>query len=112
MGCCKVLLNGNVLFERARLMDSFFERLSGLMFKKEISCDAFVFKHCACIHSFFCVIPFNALFIGKNGKILNHFSNIKKNRILPPFFNAKYVIEYLNKPLCIKEDDIIEIVFD
>lgn len=86
MGFCKVLLNGNVLFERARLMDSFFERLSGLMFKKEISCDAFVFKHCACIHSFFCVIPFNALFIGKNGKILNHFSNIKKKQDFTALF--------------------------
>lgn len=110
MRFCKVLLNGDVLFEKARLMNSFFERLSGLMFKKEIGCDAFVFKNCASIHSFFCVIPFNVLFIGKNKKILSHFVNILPNKILPPVFCAKYTIEYLKEPILVKDGDIIEII--
>ena len=110
MRFCKVLLNGEVLFEKAGLMNSFFERLSGLMFKKEVSCDALVFKDCGSIHSFFCVIPFNVLFIGKNGKILNHFKNVLPNKILPPVFGAKYTVEYLGEPLFIKEDGIIEVV--
>ncbi len=110
MRFCKVLLNGDVLFEKARLMESFFERLSGLMFKKEIGCDALVFKDCSSIHSFFCVIPFNALFIGKNGKILNHFSNVPRNKILPPVFNTKILIEYLGEPVSFLGDDTVEII--
>lgn len=110
MRFCKVLLNGDVLFERARVMNSFFERMSGLMFKKEIDADALVFKDTCWIHSFFCVIPFNVLFIGKDFKILNHFTKINKNKILPPVWNAKYTIEYLGGPLKISLDDKIEII--
>ncbi len=110
MRFCKVLLNGEVLFLKARVMNSFFERLSGLMFKKDIRCDALVFKNCGSIHSFFCFIVFNALFIGKDGKILNHFTNIKQNKILPPVFKTKFLIEYQGEPLKFSENDIIEIV--
>ena len=110
MKFCKVLLNGDVLFENARVMNSFFERLSGLMFKKEISADALVFKDAAWIHSFFCIIPFNALFIGKDFQILNHFTKINKNKILPPVFGAKYTIEYLKEPVKISLNDKIEII--
>lgn len=110
MRFCKVLLNGEVLFKKARMMDGFFERLVGLMFKKDLSYDALVFKNCASIHSFFCIVIFNVLFIGKDGKILSHFAKISKNKILPPVFGAKYTIEYLNEPLKISENDIIEVV--
>ena len=110
MRFCKVLLNGDVLFQKARLMNSFFERLRGLMLKKEIGCDALVFKDCGSIHSLFCVIPFNALFIGKNGKILNHFSNIMPNKILPPAFKTKFLVEYLGEPLSFGPEDTVEIV--
>lgn len=109
MKFCKVLLNGNVQFDKARIMSSFFERLVGLMFQKNPSCKALVFKDSGWIHSFFCFIPFNAIFIGKNGKILNHFVNIKQNKILPPVFGTKYTIEYLGAPLSISKDDRIEI---
>jgi len=109
MKFCKVLLNGEVLFERARMMDSFFERLSGLMFRKALSCNALVFKDCSAIHSFFCFVIFNALFIGKDGKILNHFTKISKNKILPPVFGTKILIEYLGEPLKFSDNDIIEI---
>ena len=57
-------------------------------------------------------IPFNALFIGTNGKILNHFTNIIPNKIQPPVFGAKYTVEYLGEPVFIKEDDIIEIILE
>lgn len=80
------------------------------MFKKNIGCNALVFKDCASIHSFFCIVIFNALFIGKDGKILNHFTKIPKNKILPSVFGAKYLIEYLNEPVKISDNDIIEIV--
>ncbi len=110
MKFCKVLLNGEVLFPKARMMNSFFERLSGLMFKKELSEDALVFKDCGFIHSFFCFLDFNALFIGKDGKILNHFTNIFRNKILPPVLNTKFLIEYTTSPLKLSKDDIIEVV--
>ena len=110
MKFCKVLLNGEVLFSKARMMETFFERLSGLMFKKNIGCNALVFKDCASIHSFFCIVIFNALFIGKDGKILNHFTKIPKNKILPSVFGAKYLIEYLNERVYISDNDFIDIV--
>ncbi len=110
MKFCKVLLNGEVLFEKARLMNSFSERLMGLMFQAEPKDKVLIFKDCGSIHSFFCYLPFNALFIGKNGKILNHFTNIKKNKILPPVFGAKYTVEYLEKPYNFGLNDIMEII--
>lgn len=110
MKYCKVLLNGELLFEKVRVMETFFERLTGLMFQKDYSLKPLLFKDSVWIHSFFCFIPFNALFIGKNGKILNHFSNVKKNRILPPVFGAKFTIEYLGAPRNFNEDDKIDIV--
>lgn len=110
MKYCKVLLNGEVLFDKVCVMETFFERLKGLMFEKDTSLKPLLFKDSACIHSFFCFIPFNVLFIGKNGKILNHFSNVKKNKILPPVFGAKYTIEYLGKAKTFIENDKIEIV--
>ncbi len=110
MKFCKVLLNGEVLFEKARLMNSFFERLTGLMFQEHPKHKVLIFKDCTSIHSFFCLLTFNALFIGKNGKILNHFTNISRNKILPVVFGAKYTIEYLEKPLNFSLNDIIEIV--
>ncbi len=112
MKFCKVLLNNDVIFDKARLMNSFFERLSGLMFQKHIPYNALVFKNSGWIHSFFCFIPFNALFIGRNGKILNHFSNINKNKILPPVFGVEYTIEYLGCPLNFSKDDIIIVMPD
>jgi len=102
MKFCNVLLNNEILFQNARLMTSFFEKLTGLMFQKNPAQKVLVFKTSGYIHSFFCLVKFNALFIGKNGKILNHFSNIKKNKILPPVFKTKYVIEYLGEPLSVE----------
>lgn len=110
MKFCKVLLNGEVIFDKARLMNSFFERLTGLMFQKHLAYKALVFKNSGWIHSFFCFIPFNALFIGKSGKILNHFSNINKNKILPPVFASKYTIEYPGAPLNVSNEDTIEVI--
>ncbi len=40
----------------------------------------------------------------------NHFTKIPKNKILPSVFGAKYLIEYLNEPVKISDNDIIEIV--
>ena len=110
MKFCKVLLNGEILFSKARLMNSFFERLSGLMFKKDIRCDALIFKNCGSIHSFFCYLAFNALFIGKDGKILSRFEKIFKNKILPTVFKTEFLIEYLGEPIKFSDNDIIEIV--
>ena len=42
--------------------------------------------------------------------LLNHFTKIPKNKILPSVFGAKYLIEYLNEPVKISDNDIIEIV--
>lgn len=109
MKFCKVLLNGNVIFENVRVMENFFERLVGLMFQKVPKHKALLFKNSGWIHSFFCFVPFNALFIGKNENILNHFTNVPRGKILEPVFETKFLIEYLGEPLKFNEGDKITI---
>ena len=60
---------------------SFFKKLMGLMFKKEIN-EYLVFFHCSSIHTFFMKKNIDVIFFDKNKKLLEVHKNIKKNKIL------------------------------
>lgn len=101
---CKVMLtSGEVLFE-AVVADSFFTKLSGMMFKRRIPYPALLFKDSFWMHSFFCFVRFHIVFLDENFNVLRTFYNVEGNKILPPVWGAKYVIEFFNDD--IKFDNI------
>ena len=60
---------------------SFFKKLKGLMFKKEID-ENLVFIHCSSIHTFFMRNNIDILFFDKNKRFLEIHKNVKKNKII------------------------------
>lgn len=101
----KVILQNEILFEKARFVTSFWGKLFGLMFKKSYDSDkqgAIVFKNAFWIHSFFVFLPFNALYLDKNFNIVGHHKNIRPFTLLPPVWFARYIVEYTGEPKNIK----------
>lgn len=78
----------------AVLLDNFFSRLLGLMFRQSIDgSTAYVLKPCNGIHSFFMRFPIDVIFIDKENRILLCVENMKPWRINPIVKNAHAVIE-------------------
>ena len=81
---------------------SFFKKLKGLMFKKEIN-ENLVFVHCSSIHTFFMKKNIDVLFFDKDKKLLKVYKDIKKNKILT-CKNAYYTVELLSNKVNIDGD--------
>ena len=91
-----MLSNGTLVFE-ANVADSFLTKLTGIMFKRNFPYRALLFRDCFWIHSFFCLVNFHIVFLDKNFNVIRTFYNVSPNKILPPVFNSKYVIEYFDE---------------
>ena len=59
--------------------EDFISKLKGLMFRKEVISDIFLFKRCSKIHTFFMKQDIDLCILDKNFKILYLKSNLKKN---------------------------------
>ncbi len=81
---------------------SFFKKLRGLMFKKEIK-EKLVFIHCSSIHTFFMKRNIDVLFFDKDKKLLETHKNIKKNKILI-CKRAYYTVELLSNKINLDKD--------
>lgn len=102
---CKVMLtSGEVIFEAA-VADSFFTKLSGIMFRRKFPYRALVFRDSFWMHSFFCFVNFHIVFLDKNFNVIRTFYNVKPNKILPPVWGAKYVIEFFEDNIIFNEGD-------
>ena len=93
---CKVMLSDGSLVFNCTVADSFFTKLIGLMFKRDFSYNALLFRDCFWMHSYFCLVNFNIVFLDKNFNVINSFYNVPPNRILKPVWGAKYVIEFFD----------------
>lgn len=71
---------------------SFFSRLIGFMFKKEIN-KALLFNKCNSIHTFFMKSNIDVIMCDKNNKILYYYNNLNKNKIIMPKKNVSKTIE-------------------
>ena len=86
---------------------SFFDRLKGFMFEKNINyCKRF--KKCNSIHTFFMLDSIDVVMTDKNNNVLYIFKNLKPNRIILPKKNVYYTYEFpkntidrLNKICCL-----------
>lgn len=71
---------------------SFFSRLKGLMFQKDINY-ALLFNKCNSIHTFFMKENIDVILCDKNNKIIYFYPNLKKNKIILPKKGVTKVIE-------------------
>ena len=91
---------------------SFYSRLTGLMFKKNINY-GLLFKRCNSIHTFFMKENIDVIMTDKNNRILYYYKNLKPNKIILPKKNVYNTYEFpINKLVDIKINDIIKIVKD
>lgn len=62
---------------------SFFSRLKGFMFKRNIDY-ALLFNRCNSIHTFFMKENIDVIMCDKNNNIIYYFNNLSKNKIIWP----------------------------
>ncbi len=88
--------------------NTFYKRLMGFMFKKEIN-NALLFNNCSSIHTFFMRKNIDVILCNKENKILYYYNNLSKNKIILPKKNVYKVIELPVNYFNIKINDKIEI---
>lgn len=71
---------------------SFFSRLRGFMFKKNIN-NALLFNNCNSIHTFFMKSNIDVIMCDKNNNILYYFNDLGKNKVVLPKKNVYKTIE-------------------
>ena len=87
---------------------SFFSRLKGFMFKKNINC-CYYFSHCNSIHTFFMKENIYVIMCDKNNTILYYYSNLGKNRVIMPKSGVSKVFELPTHYFKFKINDKVEI---
>jgi|GEM_PF-1641293 len=112
MKICKVILQNKILFSNAKIVESFWGKLLGLMFRKNYDSSkngALIFKSANWIHSMFVFFNFNALYLDKDYNVVEHHRDIRPFRILPPVWSADYVIEYTGEPIEVSPNSEVKI---
>ena len=71
---------------------SFYNRLMGFMFKKNIN-NALLFNKCNSIHTFFMKENIDLIMCDKDNNILYFYKNLKKNKVILPKKNVYKVFE-------------------
>ena len=109
----KILKNGLVITENARIADSFFSRFIGLMFRKSIPADyALHIKPCNQIHMLNMRFAIDVVYLSADGRVVRIDENVQPNKICKTVREAKSVIEmnsFAARKSGITEGDILEI---
>lgn len=87
---------------------SFYSRLKGFMFKRNIN-NALLFNNCNSIHTFFMKENIDVIMCDKDNNILYFYKDLKKNKIIFPKNNVYKVIETPSNYFNIKKNTKIEI---
>ncbi len=96
---CKVMLTSGETIFNCTVADTFLTKLAGIMFRRHLPYEALLFKDSFWMHSFFCFVRFNIVFLDKNFNVVCVFYDVKPNKILPPVWRAKYVIEFFDNSI-------------
>ena len=62
---------------------SFYSRLMGFMFKKDIN-KALLFNRCNSIHTFFMKSNIDVIMCNRDNKIIYYYNNLSKNKVILP----------------------------
>ena len=86
----------NLIYEdkKIKIVDcnTFFSRLKGFMFKKDIQ-HALLFNKCNSIHTFFMKSNIDVIMCDRDNNILYYYNNLSKNKIIFPKKNVDKTIE-------------------
>ncbi len=88
------LTQKTIVSTRAKIANSFFSRLKGLLGKEEFSPeDALVIGGCQAIHMFFMKFAIDVVFVDQKNKVVGLIENIKPFRMSPFFIRARRAVE-------------------
>ncbi len=83
-----------VLVKEAKFAKNFFERMLGLIPRKEISEEqALVFENCKQIHTFFMKFSIDVIYLNRDSKVIKLEESISPFRICRWVKDSKYIIE-------------------
>ena len=74
------------------ICNTFFSRLKGFMFKKNIN-NALLFNNCNSIHTFFMKSNIDVIMCDKENNIIYYYNNLEKNKVILPKKNVYKTIE-------------------
>lgn len=86
-------LTGTILFSNASIADSFFKRLLGLMFRKEMNEEEIlIFHRAGLIHTCFMRFPLDIIFLDNEMKVIKLCETVKSWRVVG-CTKSEYTIE-------------------
>lgn len=97
----------------AKIAENFFDRLLGLMFKKNWELyDGLVLSPCNSIHTCFMKFKIDVIFLDKSNKVISFFLGLSPWRLTPIYFKAVKVIELPENAIKgdIQKGDSIEVI--
>lgn len=91
----KLFYKGNLLSEDISIAKTYYTRLRGLMFYKDIrKNEGLFFPNCNWIHSFFMFFNIDVLYLDKDFKVVKIIKNLRPFKLVAPVFKAKHLIEF------------------
>ncbi|OIQ15709.1 MAG: hypothetical protein BM556_17285 [Bacteriovorax sp. MedPE-SWde] len=108
----KVKFDEYSICEEMKVANSFFSRLIGLMFKKEMKgYDGLLIKRCNSIHTFFMMFNIDAIFMNKDNEVIRIYKSIKPWRMTRIVWKATQVLELRpgTTPENLKKGDVLTI---
>ena len=102
-----------VLAQKARLADTIFSRIKGLMFRKSMDPDeALLFYHTHSIHTFCMRFPIDVVFLDKNMKVIKVYHALKPARLAGSLWSFLTIELPANKVFedSLKIGDILELI--
>lgn len=103
-----------VIARNVLVADTFFTKLKGIMFSKDMSpYDGLIIgPHCNSIHTFFCFFPIDVMFLNKKEEVVKIIRNLHPWRMTRMYFRASHVLEMVagTLPETIKEGDKLEVL--
>jgi uncharacterized membrane protein (UPF0127 family) len=108
----KLVANDKIIAMNAKQAKGYFERLLGLMFKKELNKgSALVIPFCNWIHTFFMRFTIDVIYINSEYKVVDLIIGLKPWRYTMPRLKADHVIELPQSTLSsldIKKGELIK----
>jgi uncharacterized protein len=108
----KLLRNEKTILTNIKIADGFFDRLRGLMFKRELGEEEGLFMpNCNWVHTLFMRFSLDIVYLNKNNKICHIDVDVKPWRFCLPVFSAKSIIELnsgVAERLSLQEGDLLK----
>lgn len=83
-----------MLCQNFKIASSFFDRLIGLMFSREMKgYDGLLIKHCQSIHTFFMFYSIDAVFLDSNYRVIKIIRQLQPWRLTGFYWRASQVLE-------------------